>query len=67
MKYHVQFEKNEQEYRRSVFSNFNKKKTKRELRKEIKETQHAYENLYVTENEDKSAGGTNIIKIRLEP
>lgn len=67
MKYHDQFEKNEQEYRRSVFSNFNKKKTKRELRKEIKETQHAYENLYVTEHDDKSSGGTNIIKIRLEP
>ncbi len=52
MKYHNIFEKKEIDYRIQVSLNLNKKKSKKELKKEIIETKKAYKNLYSTENID---------------
>ena len=46
MKYHDIFEQKEIDYRRHLFENFDKKKSKKEIKKEIAETQKAYKNLY---------------------
>lgn len=72
LKYHNLFEKKEIDYRQKVYSNFNKKKSKKEIRKEIIETQKAYNNLYSTvdidcENSENNINSMNIIKIKLLP
>ena len=52
MKYHNIFEKKEIYYRIQVCLNLDKKKSKKELRKELIETKEAYKNLYTSENID---------------
>ena len=52
MKYHNIFEKKEIDYRIQVCLNLDKKKSKKELRKELIETKEAYKNLYTSENID---------------
>ena len=52
MKYHNIFEQKEIDYRIQVSHNLDKKKSKKELKKEIIEAQKAYQNLYSTENID---------------
>jgi len=77
LKYHNVFEQKEIDYRIQVCNNLDKKKSKKELKKEIVETQKAYKNLYTSENIDnnkdteaKDSNNTiyntnNIIKINL--
>jgi hypothetical protein len=78
LKYHNIFEKKEIDYRIQVSLNLNKKKSKKELKKEIIETKKAYKNLYSTENiditetmnnpnknENNKNSSFNIIKINL--
>ncbi len=45
-KFHDIFEKKEIDYRKHIFINYDKKKSKKEMKKEIAETQKAYKNLY---------------------
>ena len=52
MKYHNIFEQKEIDYRIQVSHNLDKKKSKKELKKEIIEAKKAYQNLYSTENID---------------
>ena len=52
MKYHNIFEQKEIDYRIQVSHYLDKKKSKKELKKEIIETQRAYKNLYSTDNID---------------
>ena len=59
MKYHNIFEQKEIDYRIQVSHNLDKKKSKKELKKEIIETQKAYKNLYSTDNID-NAGVNNL-------
>ena len=54
LKYHNIFEQKEIDYRIQVSLNLNKKKSKKELKKEIIETKKAYQNLYSIENIDKN-------------
>ena len=76
MKYHNIFEQKELDYRIQVSHNVNKKKSKKEIKKEIIETQKAYKNLYSIDNIDNpginnnpnesvKAHSLNIIKINL--
>ena len=77
MKYHNIFEQKEINYRIQVSHNLDKKKSKKELKKEIIETQKAYKNLYSIENidfvdnninkinEDNNCSSLNVIKINL--
>ena len=76
MKYHNIFEQKEIDYRIHVSHNLNKKKSKKEIKKEIIETQKAYKNLYSIDNIDNpginnnpnesvKAHSLNIIKINL--
>ena len=77
MKYHDIFEQKEIDYRIQVSHNLDKKKSKKELKKEIMETQKAYKNLYSTDNidvsdikheldkEDNKSSCLNIIKINI--
>ena len=76
MKYHNIFEQKEIDYRIQVSHNLDKKKSKKEIRKEIIETQKAYKNLYSIDNIDnisinnnsnecKKAPSLNVIKINL--
>ena len=76
MKYHNIFEQKEIDYRIQVSHNVNKKKSKKEIKKEIIETQKAYKNLYSIDNIDNpginnnpnesvKAHSLNIIKINL--
>ena len=79
MKYHNIFEQKEIDYRIQVSHNLDRKKSQKELRKEIIETQKAYKNLYSIDNIDnidntdinnnsneiKKAPSLNIIKINL--
>ena len=76
MKYHNIFEQKEINYRIQVSYNLEKKKSKKELKKEIVETQKAYKNLYSIDNindcsnnsnsnECMKAPSLNIIKINL--
>lgn len=76
MKYHNIFEQKEIDYRIQVSHNLNKKKSKKEIKKEIIETQKAYKNLYSIDNIDNpginnnpnesvKAPSLNIIKINL--
>lgn len=76
MKYHNIFEQKEIDYRIQVSHNLNKKKSKKEIKKEIIETQKAYKNLYSIDNIDNpginnnpnesvKAHSLNIIKINL--
>ncbi len=50
MKYHNIFEQKEIDYRIQVSHNLEKKKSKKELKKEIIKTQNAYKNLYSIED-----------------
>lgn len=52
LKYHNIFEQKEIDYRIQVSHNLDKKKSKKELKKEIIEAKKAYQNLYSTENID---------------
>ena len=73
MKYHNIFEQKEINYRIQVSHNLDKKKSKKEIKKEIIETQKAYKNLYSVDNidmsnntkENNSSSSLNIIKINL--
>lgn len=72
MKYHYVFEQNEIDYRKQVCLNLDRKKSKKEIKKEIIETKEAYKNLYSTENIhtdakdlEKESSHLNIIKIKL--
>ena len=76
MKYHNIFEQKEIDYRIQVSHNLNKKKSKKEIKKEIIETQKAYKNLYSIDNIDNldinnnsnesvKSPSLNIIKINL--
>jgi hypothetical protein len=73
LKYHNIFEQKEINYRIQVSHNLNKKKSKKEIKKEIIETQKAYKNLYSLDNidmsnntkENNSSSSLNIIKINL--
>ncbi len=74
MKYHNIFEQKEINYRIQVSHNLDKKKSKKEIRKEIIETQKAYKNLYSLDNidmnnnnieENNISSSSNIIKINL--
>ena len=72
MKYHYIFEQNEIDYRKQVCLNLDKKKSKKEIKKEIIETKEAYKKLYSTENIESDAeelerqnSHLNIIKIKL--
>ena len=73
MKYHNIFEQKEINYRIQVSHNLDKKKSKKEIKKEIIETQKAYKNLYSLDNidmnnntkENNSSSSLNIIKINL--
>ena len=72
MKYHYVFEQNEIDYRKQVCLNLDKKKSKKEIKKEIIETKEAYKKLYSTENIESNAvelerqnSHLNIIKIKL--
>lgn len=71
MKFHNIFEQKEIDYRQQIFDNLNKKKSKKEIRKEIIETQKAYHNLYVISNNDINDPdinkNKNVIKINLDP
>jgi hypothetical protein len=82
LKYHNIFEQKEIDYRIKVCNNLDKKKSKKELRKEIIETKNAYKNLYSSDNIDNKkdqegnnnpnengnsiSSGINIIKINLD-
>ena len=75
MKYHNIFEQKEIDYRIQLSHNLDKKKSKKELKREIIEAKKAYKNLYSTENididiknnsnENKGDTSLNIIKINL--
>ena len=73
MKYHNIFEQKEINYRIQVSHNLDKKKSKKEIKKEIIEAQKAYKNLYSLDNidmsnntkENNSSSSLNIIKINL--
>ena len=76
MKYHNIFEQKEIDYRIQVSHNIEKKKSKKELKKEIIKTQNAYKNLYSIEdinlldnnnkvNENNNTTSLNVIKINL--
>jgi hypothetical protein len=74
LKYHNIFEQKEINYRIQVSHNLDKKKSKKEIRKEIIETQKAYKNLYSLDNidmnnnnieENNISSSSNIIKINL--
>jgi hypothetical protein len=73
LKYHNIFEQKEINYRIQVSHNLDKKKSKKEIKKEIIETQKAYKNLYSLDNidmsnntkENNSSPSLNIIKINL--
>ena len=76
MKYHNIFEQKEIDYRIQVSHNLNKKKSKKEIKKEIIETKKAYKNLYSignidnpginnNSNETMKTPSLNIIKINL--
>jgi hypothetical protein len=73
LKYHNIFEQKEINYRIQVSHNLDKKKSKKEIKKEIIETKKAYKNLYSLDNidmsnntkENNSSSSLNIIKINL--
>ncbi len=64
------FEQKEIDYRKQIFESFDKKMSKKEIKKEIAETQKAYKNLYTIfdledrQNDNKN-DNLNIIKIKL--
>ena len=71
MRYHNVFEQKEIDYRKKIFENFDKKMSKKEIKKEIAETQKAYKNLYTIfdlddEQHNIKNDNLNIIKIKLE-
>ena len=70
LKFHKIFEQKEIDYRRQIFSNYDKKKSKKEIKREIAETQKAYKNLYTIFDIDDGQinnknDNLNIIKIKL--
>ena len=70
LRYHNVFEQKEIDYRRQIFENLDKKKSKKEIKKEIAETQKAYKNLYTifdiddAQDNDKKEN-LDIIRIKL--
>ena len=70
LRYHNVFEQKEIDYRRQIFENLDKKKSKKEIKKEIAETQKAYKNLYTifdiddAQDNDKKEN-LNILRIKL--
>ena len=71
LKYHNFFEQKEIDYRIQVCYNLDKKKSKKEIKKEIIETKKAYKNLYSTEiidhNKDAEIKENNIDEINTNP
>lgn len=70
MRYHNVFEQKEIDYRKQIFESFDKKMSKKEIKKEIAETQKAYKNLYTIfdlddEQNNNKNDSLNIIKIKL--
>ena len=70
LRYHNVFEQKEIDYRRQIFENLDKKKSKNEIKKEIAETQKAYKNLYTIFDIDDAQDNIkkdnlNIIRIKL--
>ena len=70
LRYHNVFEQKEIDYRRQIFENLDKKKSKKEIKKEIAETQKAYKNLYTIFDIDDAQDNykkenLNIIRIKL--
>ena len=70
LRYHNVFEQKEIDYRRQIFENLDKKKSKKEIKKEIAETQKAYKNLYTIFDIDDAQDNIkkdnlNIIRIKL--
>ena len=72
MRYHNIFEQKERDYLKHIFTSFDRKKSKKEIKKEIAETQKAYKNLYTIfdlnceQNINKNKNDNlNIIKIKL--
>lgn len=70
MRYHNVFEQKEIDYRKQIFESFDKKMSKKEIKKEIAETQKAYKNLYTIfdlddEQNNNKNDNLNIIKIKL--
>ena len=70
MRYHNVFEQKEIDYRKQIFESFDKKMSKKEIKKEIAETQKAYKNLYTIFDLDDGQNinkndNLNIIKIKL--
>jgi ribosomal protein S24E len=73
LKYHNILEQKEINYRIQVSHNLDKRKSKKEIKKEIIETKKAYKNLYSLDNidmsnntkENNSSSSLNIIKINL--
>ncbi len=71
LKYHNFFEQKEIDYRIQVCHNLDKKKSKKEIKKEIIETKKAYKNLYSTEiidhNKDTEIKENNVDEINNNP
>lgn len=70
LQFHNIFEKKEIDYRKQLYSNFDKKKSKKEIKKEIAEAQKAYNNLYTIFDIDGGKNNNiidnlNIIRIKL--
>jgi hypothetical protein len=70
LRYHNVFEQKEIDYRKQIFESFDKKMSKKEIKKEIAETQKAYKNLYTIfdlddEQNNNKNDNLNIIKIKL--
>ena len=67
MKYHDIFEQKEIDYRIQVSHNLDKKKSKKELKKEIIETKKAYQNLYSIDNIDDTGNNNSSNEFRKSP
>ena len=67
LKYHDIFEQKEIDYRIQVSHNLDKKKSKKELKKEIIETKKAYQNLYSIDNIDDTGNNNSSNEFRKSP
>lgn len=63
MKYHNVFEQKEIDYRIQVCHNIDRKKSKKEIKKELIETKKAYKNLYSSANIDHNNDEENNVDI----
>lgn len=67
-KFHDVFEQKEIDYRKQIFANCDKKKSQKEIKKEIENIQKAHKNLYNIFDLDGGQcdkGSNNIIRIKL--